>query len=276
MDQVVQEVAAHTGTAYMADASLDKIPSDAMEWLENWPEEDVLWPDHPMEQHALSEDEKVELCLAKKECKEILKQWLSWAWLYPRHAHSMKKNRLITYLGGPPHETLDALYTCYLETHCSDDIHDVLGIVQEILQELKEIKDTLVKKETMALYAGESEEIKAKVKEYIHVQKQGHSKEKAELWSDEDQQRNLMKLATIANQFLKGLTDATGLSFSLLIGGPSVKLGGMIDVWSGFTHPTTHLPGNAEEPNSNRPDALPASSMAEDSTEDSRPSPILL
>ncbi|KAG1764621.1 hypothetical protein EDD22DRAFT_951551 [Suillus occidentalis] len=39
---------------------------------------------------------------------------------------------------------------------------------------------------------------------------------------------------------------------------------------SGFTHPTAHLPGNAEETNSNRPDALPASSMAEDSTEDSR------
>lgn len=39
---------------------------------------------------------------------------------------------------------------------------------------------------------------------------------------------------------------------------------------SGFAHPTAHLPGN-EEPNSNRPDALPPSSMAEDHTEDSSP-----
>jgi hypothetical protein len=38
-------------------------------------------------------------------------------------------------------------------------------------------------------------------------------------------------MATVTNQFLKGLADVTGLSFSLLIGGPSIKLGGMIDVW---------------------------------------------
>lgn len=42
---------------------------------------------------------------------------------------------------------------------------------------------------------------------------------------------------------------------------------------SRFTHPTAHLPGNAEEPNSNKLDALPASSMAEDSTKDSRSPP---
>ncbi|KAG2356433.1 hypothetical protein BDR07DRAFT_1380776 [Suillus spraguei] len=40
---------------------------------------------------------------------------------------------------------------------------------------------------------------------------------------------------------------------------------------NGFTHPTSHILGNAEEPNSNRPDALPPSSMAEDYTEGSCP-----
>jgi phytoene/squalene synthetase len=57
--------------------------------------------------------------------------------------NTQEKNRLITYLGGPPHETLDTLYTGYLETRCSDDIRDVMGIVQEILQELKEIEDSM-------------------------------------------------------------------------------------------------------------------------------------
>ncbi|KAG1731825.1 uncharacterized protein EDB91DRAFT_1084917 [Suillus paluster] len=333
---------------------------------------------------------------------------------FPDQKHAREKNRLLTYLGASPRKTLDAMYTDFLETHCSDNICDVMGIVQEILRELKEIKEdiararvtgrsllylyvsmaphkwttseqevwlelwyqmfsekqsnksrnhknffadlfekwfeafpeprpthiiepgpltleehneaidkrkaisvvdiklhtrfknnfsgskvgrqakanasdvfdavvrkitecekptrmlqeheaysklyyadrvqksiqetlkvaqatqsltngqrvALVKKETAALYAGESEEIKAKVKEYIHAQKEEHGKEKAEPWSDEDQQRNLTKLATVANQFLKGLADATGLSFSLLVGGPSVELGGLIDVWS--------------------------------------------
>ncbi|KAG1809163.1 uncharacterized protein BJ212DRAFT_1484671 [Suillus subaureus] len=153
------------------------------EWLENWPEEDVLWPDHPMEQHALSEDEKAELCLAEKERKE-------------------------------------------------KSIQEMLKVAQATQSLTNGQRVALVKKETMALYAGKSEEIKAKVKEYIHAQKQEHGKEKAEPWSDEDQQQNLMKLATVANQFLKGLADATSLSFSLLIGGPSIELGGMIDVWS--------------------------------------------
>lgn len=41
------------------------------EWLENWPEEDVLWPDCPMEQRVLSEGEKVVLRLAENERKHV-------------------------------------------------------------------------------------------------------------------------------------------------------------------------------------------------------------
>lgn len=43
--------------------------------------------------------------------------------------------------------------------------------------------------------------------------------------------RNLEKLAAMVNKFLKGLADATGFSFSLLAGGPSPELGGLIDVY---------------------------------------------
>ncbi|KAG1764614.1 hypothetical protein EDD22DRAFT_845761 [Suillus occidentalis] len=57
--------------------------------------------------------------------------------------HLSEKKSPNHYLGGPPHETLDTLYTGYLETRCSDDIRDVMGIVQEILQELKEIEDSM-------------------------------------------------------------------------------------------------------------------------------------
>ncbi|KIK34905.1 hypothetical protein CY34DRAFT_17392 [Suillus luteus UH-Slu-Lm8-n1] len=90
----------------------------------------------------------------------------------------------------------------------------------------------LVKKKTAALYEGESEEVKSKVKEYIIAQKNQCMQNQPELWNVEDQERNFTKLAAIANQLLKGLADATGLAFSLLVGGPSVELGGLIDVWS--------------------------------------------
>jgi hypothetical protein len=35
----------------------------------------------------------------------------------------------------------------------------------------------------------------------------------------------------MVNKFLTGLADATGFSFSLLAGGPSPELGGLIDVY---------------------------------------------
>ncbi|KAG1719438.1 uncharacterized protein EDB91DRAFT_1257662 [Suillus paluster] len=125
----------------------------------------------------------------------------------------------------------------YYADHVQKSIQETLKVAQATQSLTNGQRVALVKKETAALYAGESEDIKAKVKEYIHAQKEERGKEKAEPWSDEDQQqhvllKNLTKLATVANQFLKGLADATGLSFSLLIGGPSVELGGMIDVWS--------------------------------------------
>ncbi|KAG1737599.1 hypothetical protein EDD22DRAFT_852173 [Suillus occidentalis] len=138
----------------------------------------------------------------------------------------------------------EAYSKLYYADRVQKSIQETLKVAQATQSPTNGQRVALVKKETAALYAGESEEVKAKVKEYIHVQKEERGKEKAEPWSDKDQQ-------------------------CLLIGGPSIELGGMIDVWSRFTHPTAHLPGNAEELNSNRSNALPASSMAEDSTEDS-------
>ncbi|KAG1764620.1 hypothetical protein EDD22DRAFT_951550 [Suillus occidentalis] len=137
----------------------------------------------------------------------------------------------------------EAYSKLYYADHVQKSIQEMLKVAQETQSLTNGQQVALVKKETAALYAGESEEIKAKVKEYIHAQKEERGKEKAEPWSDEDQQQNLTKLATVANQFLKGLADATGLSFSLLVGGPSVELGGMIDVWS-FHVGTTKLGNN--------------------------------
>lgn len=48
--------------------------------------------------------------------------------------------------------------------------------------------------------------------------------------------RNLEKLAAMVNKFLKGLADATGFSFSLLAGGPSPELSGLIDVYRQVNH----------------------------------------
>ncbi|KAG2154601.1 hypothetical protein DEU56DRAFT_751286 [Suillus clintonianus] len=129
-------------------------------------------------------------------------------------------------------EEHEAYSKLYYADQVQKNIQETLKVAQATRSLTNGQRVALVKKETAALYAGESEDIKAKVKEYIHAQKEEHGKGKAEPWSDDNQQRNLTKLATIANQFLKGLTDATSLSFSLLVGGPSVELGGMIDVWS--------------------------------------------
>ncbi|KAG1889043.1 uncharacterized protein F5891DRAFT_987529 [Suillus fuscotomentosus] len=126
----------------------------------------------------------------------------------------------------------EAYSKLYYADRVQKSIQETLKVAQATQSLTNGQRVALLKKETATLYAGESEEIKAKVREYIHAQKEERGKEKAEPWSDEDQQRNLTKLATIANQFLKGLADATGLSFSLLVGGPSAELGGMIDVWS--------------------------------------------
>jgi hypothetical protein len=41
----------------------------------------------------------------------------------------------------------------------------------------------------------------------------------------------LDKLAAVTNKFLKGLADATGMSFSLLAGGLSPEAQGHIDVY---------------------------------------------
>ncbi|KAG2144654.1 uncharacterized protein EDB93DRAFT_1251522 [Suillus bovinus] len=110
--------------------------------------------------------------------------------------------------------------------------------VQETLKKAEEEQPltngqhiALLKKETAALYADESEDVKSQVKEYIAAQK-NQRMDRPETWSIEDQERNLTKLAAIVNQFIRGLADATGLAFSLLVGGPSAELGGLIDVWS--------------------------------------------
>ncbi|KAG2132142.1 uncharacterized protein EDB93DRAFT_1255329 [Suillus bovinus] len=70
----------------------------------------------------------------------------------------------------------------------------------------------IAKKEAVNLYGGETNEVKAE--------------------SEDDYGRNIEKLAAMVNKFLTGLADVTGFSFSLLAGGPSPELGGLIDVYS--------------------------------------------
>ncbi|KAG1836051.1 hypothetical protein DFJ58DRAFT_735264 [Suillus subalutaceus] len=103
-------------------------------------------------------------------------------------------------------------HEAYSKLYYADHIQK---LVQETLKKAEEEQPltngqriALLKKETAALYADESEDVKSQAKE------------------------NLMKLAAIVNQFIKGLADATGLAFSLLVGSPSAELGGLIDVWS--------------------------------------------
>ncbi|KAG2072558.1 hypothetical protein BDR04DRAFT_1116975 [Suillus decipiens] len=82
----------------------------------------------------------------------------------------------------------------------------------------------LIKKETAVMYANETPEVKAHMKEFLEEQKQQRVQMKEEgPWSklEGDYLQNLDKLAAITNKFLKGLADATGMSFLLLAGGLS-------------------------------------------------------
>jgi hypothetical protein len=83
----------------------------------------------------------------------------------------------------------EAYSKLYYADRVQKSIQETLKVAQETQSLTNGQRVALVKKETAALYAGESEEIKAKVKEYIHAQKEERCKEKAEPWSDEDQQR---------------------------------------------------------------------------------------
>ncbi|KAG1889152.1 hypothetical protein F4604DRAFT_1914990 [Suillus subluteus] len=94
----------------------------------------------------------------------------------------------------------------------------------------------IVKEETRNLYKVETSEIKAEVRRYIEDAKTCRDMEKERMWSEDDYARNLEKLAAMVNKFLKGLADTTGFSFSLLAGGPSPELSGLINVYRQVNH----------------------------------------
>ncbi|KAG1893920.1 uncharacterized protein F5891DRAFT_985460 [Suillus fuscotomentosus] len=114
----------------------------------------------------------------------------------------------------------------------------VKGSLEKAAQEHRTLTNgehiTLVKKETAMLYAQESPDIKDQVKQYLEDQKQQRIQDKqiGQRQMCGDYSRNLDKLAAVANSFLKGLAEATGMSFSLLAGGPSPEALGTIDIYS--------------------------------------------
>ncbi|KAG1901640.1 uncharacterized protein F5891DRAFT_979451 [Suillus fuscotomentosus] len=122
----------------------------------------------------------------------------------------------------------------------------VKGSLEKAAQEHRTLTNgehvALVKKETAMLYAQESPDIKDQVKQYLEDQKRQRIQDKQigrrqmcvapyhQLTSAS--KRNLDKLAAVANSFLKGLAEATGMLFSLLAGGPSPEALGAIDIYS--------------------------------------------
>ncbi|KAG1823884.1 uncharacterized protein BJ212DRAFT_1476732 [Suillus subaureus] len=127
-------------------------------------------------------------------------------------------------------EAYSKLYYC---DHIKSTVQEKLTATSEKLTNGEHV--ALIKKETAAMYANETPEVKAHVKEFLEEQKQQRVQTKEEgSWSklEGDYSQNLDKLAAVANKFLKGLVDATGMSFLLLAGGPSPEAQGHIDVYS--------------------------------------------
>ncbi|KAG1864354.1 hypothetical protein F4604DRAFT_1683366 [Suillus subluteus] len=50
------------------------------DWFQQWPEQDDLWPDHPVGD-ALSKEQEKELRSAEKVMKQLLRSWMLWAWV---------------------------------------------------------------------------------------------------------------------------------------------------------------------------------------------------
>ncbi|KAG1864353.1 hypothetical protein F4604DRAFT_1683365 [Suillus subluteus] len=131
----------------------------------------------------------------------------------------------------------EAYSRLYYQTRVKATVDEVLKAEAELLQgENKTLTNgkhvAIVKQYTASLYNAKTDEIKAEVQRYIANQKIQKDDEVRTLWSEDDYARNLQKLATIANKFLKGLAEATRFSFSLLAGGPSPECSGSIDVYS--------------------------------------------
>ncbi|KAG1845929.1 hypothetical protein C8R48DRAFT_677959 [Suillus tomentosus] len=137
-------------------------------------------------------------------------------------------------------EAYSKLYYC---DRIKPTVQEKLAAVKEERKLTNGERVALIKKETAALYVNETPEVKARVKEYLEEQKQQKVQDKEEgPWSksEANQSQNLDKLAAVANKFLKGLADATGMSFSLLAGGPSPEAQGQIDVYSFHVGLTKH------------------------------------
>ncbi|KAG2069412.1 hypothetical protein BDR04DRAFT_1156617 [Suillus decipiens] len=134
----------------------------------------------------------------------------------------------------------EAYSKLYYHTCIKAMADEVLKAEAELLQaENKTLTNgkriTIVKQHTASLYSGETDEVKAEVQRYIENQKTWTQKDdEAGTWSEDNYARNIEKLTAIANKFLKGLAEATGFTFSLLVGGPSPESNGSINVYRHF------------------------------------------
>jgi hypothetical protein len=83
----------------------------------------------------------------------------------------------------------EAYSRLYYADHIQKSVHETLRIAEEQQKLTNGQRIALLKKETAAMYAGESEEVKIKVKEYITAQKDQRMENQPETWSIEDQER---------------------------------------------------------------------------------------
>lgn len=83
----------------------------------------------------------------------------------------------------------EAYSKLYYTDRIQQSVQETLKLAEEQQPLTKGKRVALLKKETAALYAGESEEVKIKVKEYIVAQKNQRMQNHQETWSIEDQKQ---------------------------------------------------------------------------------------
>ncbi|KAG1855590.1 hypothetical protein F4604DRAFT_1932220 [Suillus subluteus] len=131
----------------------------------------------------------------------------------------------------------EAYSVLFYKEHAQPQVQEALNVWKATSKWLTSGQHVaLVKKETAKAYKAETDEVKMQVKEFIQKVKQEKNKKEG-VWSEENSnyQQNLNKLAAVVNKFLKGLHNATGLSYTLLAGGPSPESGGLINCYSWAT-----------------------------------------
>ncbi|KAG1846149.1 hypothetical protein C8R48DRAFT_779641 [Suillus tomentosus] len=137
----------------------------------------------------------------------------------------------------------------YARLHYNDKVKDTVKSHQDALKRdlnavpAKKMNLYIIKEHTKMAFEGESEDVKEEVQAAIEAMKEKKCAEMEEMKKKNTSPDNavyISKIGAILTQFFEELHQMTGWTFLVLMGGPDVAAGGMLDI-SSFYVGTTKL-----------------------------------